>query len=362
MKIGVQHLHERSFLKPVAASTAYLLISHGSRDPRPQKAMNRLAELVRQNLSESFWSEHPTSGEPIEFDAEHNKHAFLNHSRSKETAIEEKDTRETDPRETASKPRSSTLPQVTSGRAFSTVTQSQETPQHRSQSTFRQSSSHQGSSHQHWQPSETAARLGVMVGTACLELSVLPLREQICEFGYRAMAAGASELKLLPIFLMAGVHVMKDIPAEIAAARENLGEDIRLTVCQHLGSHPDISNVLKKRLALVPAESSLLVAHGSRRSKGNKGIEKLAKQLNTQVAYWSVAPDIETQVIELMQQGCQKLTILPYFLFAGGITDAITHRTEELAERFPKVQFRLLPTLGATAEVAKLSVDIVQAA
>ena len=79
-----------------------------------------------------------------------------------------------------------------------------------------------------------------------------------------------------------------------------------------------------------------------------------------QVAYWAVPPDIETQVIELMQQGCQKLTILPYFLFAGGITDAIAHRTEELAERFPKVQFRLLPTLGATAEMAQLSVEMIR--
>jgi len=64
-------------------------------------------------------------------------------------------------------------------------------------------------------------------------------------------------------------------------------------------------------------------------------------------------------VIELMQNGCQKLTILPYFLFTGGITDAIVHRTEELAERFPKVNFRLLPTLGATNEIADLAIELI---
>ncbi|MEM6598408.1 MAG: sirohydrochlorin chelatase [Cyanobacteria bacterium P01_C01_bin.69] len=198
----------------------------------------------------------------------------------------------------------------------------------------------------------------IMIETACLELSELPLHKQIYEFGSRLIAAGIKELKLLPIFLMAGVHVMEDLPEEIAVARELLGKKIQLTLCDHLGSHPDISAVLGERLASVPAERSLLVAHGSRRPKGNKGIEQLAKRLDTQIAYWSVPPDIETQVIDLMQQGYQKLAILPYFLFAGGITDAITHRTEELAERFPKVQFRLLPTLGATDEVARLSVDI----
>lgn len=199
----------------------------------------------------------------------------------------------------------------------------------------------------------------VIVGTACLELAPLSLSEQICEFSTRLIAAGIQELKLLPVFLMSGVHVMEDIPEEIAAAREKLGNSIKLTLCPHLGSHTNISKVLANRLASVPAEGSLLVAHGSRRPKGNKAIRGLAKRLDTAVAYWATPPDIETQVIDLMQQGCQRLTILPYFLFAGGITDAITHRTEELAERFPRIKFRLLPTLGATHEIAYLAVELI---
>ncbi|MFP4007811.1 MAG: sirohydrochlorin chelatase, partial [Spirulinaceae cyanobacterium] len=34
-------------------SSAYLLVSHGSRDPRPQKAAVHLADLVSQRLSSS---------------------------------------------------------------------------------------------------------------------------------------------------------------------------------------------------------------------------------------------------------------------------------------------------------------------
>ncbi|HEY9878548.1 MAG TPA: hypothetical protein V6D29_08835, partial [Leptolyngbyaceae cyanobacterium] len=40
------------------------------------------------------------------------------------------------------------------------------------------------------------------------------------------------------------------------------------------------------------------------------------------------------------------------------ITDAITRVTEELAERFPKISFRLLPPLGATPEIAQLVTEI----
>lgn len=198
-----------------------------------------------------------------------------------------------------------------------------------------------------------------MVGTACLELSPIPLSEQIYEFGTRVAAAGAKELKLLPIFLMRGVHVKEDIPEEVETARTLLSENtIKLTLCPHLGNHSKIDDTLANRLSADASTHTLLVAHGSRRPKGNQAIKRLGERLNVPVAYWSTPPDIETQVISLMQKGGQKITILPYFLFPGGITDAITHRTEELAERFPSVEFRLLPTLGATEEVANLTVEL----
>ncbi len=284
-------------MKPVVASTAYLLVSHGSRDPRPQEAMNRLADLVRSQLETALRRENSDNFQPDRSRLERPPAAFSLGTTSLLT-----------------RPRLDKAIQVSSE---------------------------------------------VIVGTACLELATRPLSEQIYEFGRRLKAAGVKELKLLPVFLMSGVHVMEDIPKEIEAAKEMLKGCLRLTLCPHLGSHEDISRVLENRLTSVETEGSLLVAHGSRRKKGNKAIQGLAKQINTKVAYWATPPDIESQVIELMQEGCQRLTILPYFLFSGGITDAIAHRTEELAERFPKVQFRLLPTLGATDEVADLVVDLI---
>ena len=287
-------------MKPLVASTAYLLISHGSRDPRPQEAMDRLATLLRQQLEATL----PPSVQekPANAQDEVDEQTLQDHRSAGNTSV-------------LTRPCLTTSPPACSK---------------------------------------------VIVGTACLELSPLPLSEQIYEFGLRLKAAGISKLKLLPMFLMEGVHVMEDIPEEVEGARQLLGDSLELTLCPHLGSHPKIPGVLADRLASVPAEGSLLVAHGSRRPKGNRAIAGLARRLETAVAYWATPPDIETQVIELMQKGCQRLTVLPYFLFAGGITDAIAHRTEELAERFPKICFRLLPTLGATDEIAELAFELVQ--
>lgn len=319
-------------MKPVVASTAYLLISHGSRDSRPQEAMNRLADLVRKHLE--------TVPQRLALNAADG---------DTQLAVRQLSTAETGFSSRRQAPEFEQIIDAHLDRGDRSVDKTT------GKTTLLTRPQPQGAP---TQPSN------VLVGTACLELAAIPLSEQIYKFGLRVKAAGVSELKLLPVFLMSGVHVMEDIPAEVQAAQQLLNHDsltddaLKLTLCPHLGSHRKLPDVLANRLASVPAEGSLLVAHGSRRPKGNRAILSLASRIGTTVAYWATPPDIESQVIALMQQGCQKLAILPYFLFAGGITDAITHRTEELAERFPSVSFRLLPTLGATDEIAQLAVEL----
>ena len=311
-------------MKPVVDSTAYLLISHGSRDPRPQEAMNRLADLVRNHLENQLLQRQVSTSQQVsegQSEGPSEGNAVVSQVSGAEA-------------EAASGSRTALLARPTK-------------VQSRTRATVQIAP-----------PAEAIAH--VMVGTACLELAPMPLSEQIYEFGTRVAAAGVKVLKLMPVFLMAGVHVKEDIPEEIEAAKALLsGVDLQLTLCPHLGSHEKMGDMLAGRLAAVPNEGALLVAHGSRRPRGNKMVKGLADQLDITVAYWAIPPDIETQVIDLMQQGVQRLTILPYFLFPGGITDAITHRTEELAERFPKVNFRMLPTLGATDEIADLAIELI---
>ncbi|MEM0981311.1 MAG: CbiX/SirB N-terminal domain-containing protein, partial [Cyanobacteria bacterium P01_H01_bin.58] len=93
------------------------------------------------------------------------------------------------------------------------------------------------------------------------------------------------------------------------------------------------------------------LAHGSRRPGGNRNLQQLADSLSADVAFWSVPPDLETQVVNLMQQGYRQIAIAPYFLLPGGITDAITHQTEALAERLSKLSLRLLSPLGASSDL-----------
>jgi len=258
--------------------TAYLLISHGSRDPRPQLAMTKLAELVHDQLLQ------------------------LNNTQTRKFS----------------------LPNIEPTAPVPVA----------SQNSYP------------------------LVGTATLELAPSTLHEQIQQFANLALCAGYQKVQLLPLFLLPGVHVMEDIPAEAAIAQANLGDAIVLNLQPHLGSHPGLGRMLAKQLSLVETDAKILFAHGSRRIGGNEPVEMLAEQLGAIAAYWLIPPTLEEQVIALADAGYPQITIVPYFLFSGGITDAMAQMVTRLQEQFPQLQLRLSESIAVTGELAKLVLEI----
>ena len=197
-----------------------------------------------------------------------------------------------------------------------------------------------------------------LVGTACLELAPVPLHEQIREFGDRALKYGYNRIEIVPLFLLPGIHVMEDIPAEVAIAQKTLGR-LKLELKPHLGTHSGLVNLLAKKQATTKAKAGILLAHGSRRAGAKQPVEAIAEQLGVVSAYWAVPPSLASRVQELVTAGHQQIGIIPYFLFAGGITDAIADSVEQLQGQFPAVDIRLAEPLGASQELALLILDLV---
>lgn len=207
------------------------------------------------------------------------------------------------------------------------------------------------------EPSATSAE--PLVATAFLELQPRPLHEEILAVVQQAIAAGYDELRILPLFLLPGVHVMEDIPEEVAIAQTHLPATFSLKLCPHFGSYSKLSQ--KMRSALPSQDGTrLLLSHGSRRPGGNAPVEALAEALGAIPAFWSVEPSLEKQLERhCSDQGQQheEITIIPYFLFSGGITDAIAQQQQELATRFPAKHFHSLPPLNQSFPLAQWIVD-----
>lgn len=209
-----------------------------------------------------------------------------------------------------------------------------------------------------------------LVGTAALECASLPLHQQIQEFGQtlltqfrgsgNELANGSVQIFILPLFLLAGVHVMEDIPAQVALAQRSLTPAIRLVIKPHLGSHPGLRRLITERMAKLPVEAWVLLSHGSRRPGANRAVEALADQLGALVAYWSVAPDLESRLSELADLGFRKVGVLPYFLFRGPTTDAIAKTVEQLSRKFPNLNLRLTDPLEASSELTDLLLNLAE--
>ena len=253
--------------------SAYLLVAHGSRDPRPQIAMEQLAKLIYQ-------------------------HKLQNANRSE-------------------------------NKTWSSATNS-------------------------------LTILEPLVDIAYLELDPLPLHEQIKQKCDRALAHGCDRLKILPLFLLPGVHVMEDIPEEVAKARQISSPKITIDLQAHLGTGTGLIKLLTQQMANTTIEAWILIAHGSRRPGALEPVEEIARKLGVFSAYWAVRPKLETQVAKLANTGYQKIGIVPYFLFAGGITDAIAAKVNELKIQFPVINFQLVEPLGASTELTNLIINLIE--
>ncbi len=198
----------------------------------------------------------------------------------------------------------------------------------------------------------------VPVGRAQLECAPLPLHEQIVEFGRSLPDDRPYRLVVLPLFLLPGVHVMEDLPAEVALAQAELEAGMQIEVRPYLGTQVRLRRLVREQMAMVPVQAWILLSHGSRRSQGNQPVIDLAEDLGALPAYWSVSPSVEERLAELQAQGCEKIGILPYFLFTGGTTDAIAQKLDSLAHQFPTLRLHRAAPLDANSALVDVLLEM----
>jgi sirohydrochlorin cobaltochelatase len=207
-----------------------------------------------------------------------------------------------------------------------------------------------------------------LVGSGVLEFGDRSLAEQIATFARAAARDGVQKVYLLPLFLMMGNHVQQDLPNAIQQAQDQISPDVNLVLCPSLGSHPDLGQLVRERMAENHCDRWLLIAHGTRRTGGNAPIADLADRLGVVPSYWATEPSLETQLQEIashqesteessQQVDPQRVCIMPYFLFTGSIIDAIGDTVSQLRAKFPKLELQMTHPLNPSPLLAKLLLD-----
>ncbi|MFM7603356.1 MAG: sirohydrochlorin chelatase [Pseudanabaena sp.] len=216
------------------------------------------------------------------------------------------------------------------------------------------------------------------ISGGCLEGQELTLSQQLEQFAAEVIPDGVSEIVILPLFLLEGVHVSEDIPKQVAIAEIKLTKKFPdkfpdklsdrssdrsiFRIKAHVGTDNQIPTLLLQHFEKYSDESSLekqgriLLAHGSRRFGANQVVEDLAIQSQAIAAYWGVEPKIETQIENFLAQGFRKINVLPYFLTEGGITEAITNKLKPYRDR---IQIQQLPVPLSNEQIVDFALKLI---
>jgi sirohydrochlorin ferrochelatase len=198
----------------------------------------------------------------------------------------------------------------------------------------------------------------LLVSSATLELDTLPLHQTIAQFAQEAIKIGCQHLEILPLFLLPGIHVQRDLPAEIARAKSLIKkEEIVIKLHSHLGESPGLCYLLEKKFSELPGDGRILLAHGSRRVAANQACAALAARLSAKLAYCQGSPSLREQIETMIEKGNRKIAILPYLLFPGKLGEAIFTQVQQLRQNFSSVEFIIGEPIGATKELAKLVLE-----
>ena len=195
------------------------------------------------------------------------------------------------------------------------------------------------------------------VETATLACSPISLHQQIQQFAQKVITVGGDSIEIVPLFLLPGVHVYEDIPQEIRIAQDSLASQINLKLTAYLGSYEKLRLLISQQYSQISSPTRIFLAHGSRRPGAREMVNRLAREFGAVSAFWSISPSLSERTMELMSSDQKNIAIFPYFLFSGGIIQAIADKIQTLHKAHPSLQLHLGKPLGATLALAQVIVE-----
>lgn len=204
------------------------------------------------------------------------------------------------------------------------------------------------------------------VGCGFIELSPPPVSVAAADL----VAAGAREIVVVPLMLLAAGHTKNDIPALIARARL-AHPGVRFRYARDLGINPDLFRILDERLdAAVAAEERpetavLLVGRGSSDPDANADMFKVARLLHEGRSFQMVeacfigitGPRLPEGLERCRRLGARRIVALPYFLFTGILEERIRAQCAAFARAHSEVEVGVAGYLGPDERIARLVLE-----
>jgi sirohydrochlorin ferrochelatase len=170
------------------------------------------------------------------------------------------------------------------------------------------------------------------------EVSFLELTEPSIEQGFqRCVDRGATDIAIVPLFLLAAGHIKQDIP-EILSVLKKQHPHIKIDVKDPFGVQGGILDAIAELVRETAGEvtrddSLLIVGRGSSDPSIHTAFEAIAKGVGNRlgveqvsVCYLAAAQPRLQEGLELVtQQAANRVIVIPYLLFPGLLLTEINH-------------------------------------
>jgi sirohydrochlorin ferrochelatase len=178
------------------------------------------------------------------------------------------------------------------------------------------------------------------------EISFLELTEPLIEEGFkRCVERGATEITVVPLFLLAAGHIKQDIPRALSALATKYPY-IYLHVKDPFGVQGKILDALAELVRvtavnLVPEDRILIVGRGSSDPAIQADFLVIADGLmerleisHVSVCYLAAAePRLSEGLETITQRATGKVIVVPYLLFSGLLISEVNQKVRKLQDQ-----------------------------
>ncbi|MEW9108107.1 MAG: sirohydrochlorin chelatase [Cytobacillus gottheilii] len=175
---------------------------------------------------------------------------------------------------------------------------------------------------------------------------------------------GASEIMVMPVLLLAGIHGKEDIPEEIEKMKECYPHML-FQYGRELGADPLAAQILAERVQEKhfsednSKKALLLIGHGSRVKESERQLSELSNLLKAELNSQHVfpcflkrsSPGYQEELHNVVESGYETIYTIPHLLFTG----IFTKRMKEMAKGVSADVIHCEP-LGFHSKLAELVV------
>lgn len=157
---------------------------------------------------------------------------------------------------------------------------------------------------------------------------------------------GATEITLIPVFLLPGVHVIDDIPNEVKKASRKF-PGLTIHISAPLGAGDQLitdteQRIMSKRINTKQKEAVLLVSHGSSYAEASDTFRYFGGELEDRLVELPVfesylnsnEPKFEFKLEQLLSSGFEVIYLVPHFFSIGFFPEKIKQTADVIQQKY----------------------------